>query len=156
MAAPLRLVVTALFMTALLVLVSPSHAQTLAPAPTVLAGYSAMPLSPELEESFIKIAANTSFYSATVTKRVCVLSVESAWKATYASVQLNYVVTGCDVNLGLLAQSKFPSKAAVAKELGRCSASMAKACAASRLRASFEILEKSPSMVWYLSTDALD
>lgn len=111
-----------------------------------------MPLSPELEESFIKIVGNTNSYSAMVTKRVCVLSIESAWKATYTNVQLNYVTTGCDVSLGLLAQNKFPSKAAVAKELGRCSASMAKACYATRVRASFEILEKSPSMVWYLST----
>lgn len=128
--------------------------QTLA-ALSVLAGYSALPLSLALEESFLKIAANASSYGATVTKRVCVLRVESAWVATYKIVQLNYFVTGCDISLGLLAQNKVPTKTAVTGELGRCSATMTEACYASRLRASFEILEKSPAMIWYLATEDL-
>lgn len=116
----------------------------------LLPGYTPTALTLDLKQTFLYLIELQSSYASTVTKRLCVLSVESVSKAALTNTQLNYHVTGCDVRLWLYKLGVVATKTVMAEEIGACSPKVAEACKASSIQASFEVIENNPSPIWYI------
>lgn len=125
---------------------------------SLLPGYVPIELTADVESALLQLVSKPEAYTRTVSKRICILSVDGVSRAAYTSVQLNFHVTGCDVRKGLEALDLLETKTAINEELanlGMCSTRMEGVCRANHIEASIEIVEKIPSMISYIRYDSL-
>lgn len=94
----------------------------------VLGGYSATPLTPELQTLLLTSLADEKLYSATVTARICAKELVGVRRQVVSGTNYEFTLASCDVVATLEKQNRSTDDDAVAKELGECSADMRQHC----------------------------
>ncbi|GAB9476775.1 hypothetical protein Gpo141_00013833 [Globisporangium polare] len=85
-------------------------------------------MTPDLQNLLVSALKTEKLYRPCVSRRICVNDVVSVKQQVVAGMNYAFTVTGCDVAETLKAQLPVATKAAIAAQLGACSAEMKASC----------------------------